>query len=93
MAHDFGNMLTVISGHADQILDKLPPGDPLRRGIEDIAQAAACAGGLTRQLLIFSQKGPECERIAISPGTVLRRIETMLRRLVGEDMGVGALAA
>ena len=50
VAHDFNNMLTVISGYNRMILDELSPLDPLRGYAEEILKAADRAGALTNQL-------------------------------------------
>jgi len=53
VAHDFNNMLTVISGYNRMILDDLSPLDPLRGNAEEILKAAdrAAALGLLAQVL------------------------------------------
>src|ERR1039458_2699917 len=43
VAHDFNNMLTVISGYNQMILDQLSPLDPLRGYAEEILKASARA--------------------------------------------------
>ena len=67
VAHDFNNMLTVISGYNRMILDDLSPLDPLRGNAEEILKAADRAAALTNQLLAFSRRQimrparPQCE--------------------------------
>ena len=56
VAHDFNNMLTVISGYNRMILDELSTLDPLRGYAEEILKAADRAGALTNQLLAFSRR-------------------------------------
>jgi len=56
VAHDFNNMLTVISGYNRMILDDLSPLDPLRGNAEEILKAADRAAALTNQLLAFSRR-------------------------------------
>ena len=56
VAHDFNNMLTVISGYNRMILDELSPLDPLRGYAEEILKAADRAAALTNQLLAFSRR-------------------------------------
>src|SRR4029077_2810377 len=55
VAHDFNNMLTVISGYTRMILDELPPLDPLREYADEVGRAADRAGAITNQLLAFSR--------------------------------------
>src|SRR6266567_2271949 len=56
VAHDFNNMLTVISGYNRMMLDDLSPLDPLRGNAEEILKAADRAAALTNQLLAFSRR-------------------------------------
>ncbi len=85
VAHDFNNMLTVISGYNRMILDDLPPGDPLRVNAEEIQVAADRAAALTNQLLTFSRRQIMRARV-VSVNEVLAGTEKMLRRLIGEDL-------
>jgi PAS domain S-box-containing protein len=85
VAHDFNNMLTVISGYNRMILDELSPMDPLRGYAEEVLKAADRAGALTNQLLAFSRRQIMRPRV-INVNTVLRQTEKMLRRLIGEDV-------
>src|SRR4029077_10330182 len=55
VGHDFNNLLTVIKGHGDLILDRLQPGEPLHLSVKQIDKAADRAASLTRQLLAFSR--------------------------------------
>ena len=56
VAHDFNNMLTVIAGYNQMILDELSPLDPLRGYAEEVLKAADRAAALTNQLLAFSRR-------------------------------------
>jgi len=85
VAHDFNNMLTVISGYNRMMLDDLSPLDPLRGNAEEILKAADRAAALTNQLLAFSRRQIIRMRV-LNPNTVLASTEKMLRRLIGEDV-------
>ncbi|MDR3701657.1 MAG: PAS domain S-box protein [Candidatus Sulfopaludibacter sp.] len=85
VAHDFNNMLTVISGYNRMILDELSPLDPLRGYAEEILKAADRAGALTNQLLAFSRRQIMKPRV-INVNAVIEQTEKMLRRLIGEDI-------
>jgi len=74
-------------------LTRLKAGDPLRNQIAEIRKAGERAAGLTRQLLAFSRKQVMQPR-ALHLNTVVSGMQSMLRRLVGEDVEVSfALSA
>jgi CheY-like chemotaxis protein len=50
VAHDFNNLLTGIQGYARLLLDRVGPGDPIRRQLAAIVNAAARAADLASQL-------------------------------------------
>jgi len=85
VAHDFNNMLTVISGYNRMILDELSTMDPLRGYAEEILKAADRAGALTNQLLAFSRRQIMQPRV-INVNAVLIQTQKMLQRLIGEDV-------
>jgi two-component system, cell cycle sensor histidine kinase and response regulator CckA len=85
VAHDFNNMLTVISGYNRMILEELSPRDPLREYSDEIAKAADRAGTLTNQLLAFSRR-QLIRPLIINLNAVVVQTEKMLRRLLGEDI-------
>jgi len=85
VAHDFNNMLTVISGYNRMILDELSALDPLRGYAEEVLKAADRAGALTNQLLAFSRRQIMRPRV-VGVNAVLAQTEKMLRRLIGEDV-------
>jgi PAS domain S-box-containing protein len=85
VAHDFNNMLTAILGFADRTLRSLPADHPHRGDLQEITAAAERAAGLTRQLLTFSRPQAVSPRV-MDVGTVVRSMEPMLRRLLGETI-------
>ena len=85
VAHDFNNMLTVISGYNQMILDQLSALDPLRGYAEEVLKAADRAAALTNQLLAFSRRQIQQPRV-FEVNSVLAHTEKMLRRLIGEDV-------
>jgi PAS domain S-box-containing protein len=88
VAHDFNNLLTVITGRSQLLLLKLPPESPLRRDVELVEETAHRASALTRQLLAFSRKQMVQPRV-VDLNEVVRGMETMLSRLIGEDVTLG----
>jgi PAS domain S-box-containing protein len=87
VAHDFNNILTVISGHCAFILDNLRQDDPLRADVERIKKSGERAASLTRQLLAFSRKQALKPQI-VNLNTIVSQVEKMLQRLIGEDIAL-----
>jgi PAS domain S-box-containing protein len=85
VAHDFNNLLTVISGFGELIQEKLDPASELRGYCEEITKASANAAALTRQLLAFSRR-QLLQPVILDLNEVLKNIEKMLRRLIGENI-------
>jgi PAS domain S-box-containing protein len=55
VAHDFNNILTVVTGYSDLLLMTLPAADPSRAKVEEIRRASERATELTRKLLAFGR--------------------------------------
>jgi signal transduction histidine kinase/ActR/RegA family two-component response regulator len=87
VAHDFNNILTVINGCSDILLDTLPAGDSGRELIGEIKKAGERGVALTRQLLAFSRKQMTQPQV-VDLCKLVRDLEGMLRRLVREDVVV-----
>ena len=85
VAHDFNNMVGVITMTCHLALENLPERHPVREDLEEINQAASRAADLTRQLLAFSRRQVLAPRI-IDLNEAVTGIEKMLRRLLGEDI-------
>jgi signal transduction histidine kinase/CheY-like chemotaxis protein/CHASE3 domain sensor protein len=84
VAHDFNNLLTVIKSYSTILLEALE-GDPRSDDVKEIASSADRAAALTRQLLAFSRRQMLQPR-PIQLNGVVREIEKLLRRLIGEDV-------
>ncbi len=85
VAHDFNNVLTVVTGYARLLLDG---GSMPAEAIEPLTQiytAGTRAANLTRQLLVFSRKQTVSRR-AIDLNEVVDEIAKMLQRLIGEHI-------
>ena len=91
VAHDFNNLLAVIGGYASMMLEDLPPDHAMREGLEEIRSAGDRASALTRQLLVFSRR-QRAEQKNVAINDLVRNVEKMLRRLIGEDIDLRACA-
>ena len=85
VAHDFNNMLTVITGYSQWMLDELPPGSPMRESAAEILLATNRAASLTRQLLVFS-RNQVIQPIIVDLNDLVAQMDQMLRRLIGENI-------
>jgi signal transduction histidine kinase len=85
VAHDFNNILAVIMGYSDLIMQKLGPDDVNKGHLETIRSAAERAAGLTRQLLIFSRR-QTVQLVVLDLNDVLKDLDKMLRRLIDENI-------
>jgi PAS domain S-box-containing protein len=85
VAHDFNNILTVIMGNCDFLLNNLKPDDLLRKDVEQIERAGARAASLTRQLLAFSRQ-QVLQPTELDLNEIITNLQRMLERLIGEDI-------
>ena len=83
VAHDFNNLVMIIKGYSDLLLDTATPG--ARGYIEEIKNAGDRASALTRQLLAFSRK-QVLEPQVLDPNQTVQGMIKMLRLLLGEDI-------
>jgi PAS domain S-box-containing protein len=85
VAHDFNNMLMVISAYAELGLDALPKEHALWRHLQEILSASRRASELTRQLLAFGRK--QVQRLQVlSLNSVVEDACKMLPCIIGEDV-------
>ena len=81
IAHDFGNLLSVISTYTAMMLEKLSPSDPSRELVEGIQHAGEFGAVLTRQLLTFSRRQVVTPK-DVALGTIVRDLAPMLSRIL-----------
>jgi PAS domain S-box-containing protein len=85
VAHDFNNMLSVINGYSEMLLNRMATGDPLRAEVKEILGAGRRSEMLVRQLLAFARK----QTIAPVRMDLNKTVTTtlkMLSRIIGEDI-------
>ncbi len=85
VAHDFNNLLTVINVSGQLLMEQLPPRDPGRRLVKEIATAGERATALTAKLLAFSRKAIVEPRV-LDLNEVVTQSELLLHRILGEDV-------
>jgi two-component system, cell cycle sensor histidine kinase and response regulator CckA len=85
VAHDFNNMLGVIIGHTEMLLEQVPRESALRGDLEEIQRAAHRSADLTRQLLAFARKQTVAPQVLDLNVTIEGTLK-LLRRLIGEGI-------
>jgi signal transduction histidine kinase len=84
VAHDFNNLLAVILNYAE-FAREAATDDGQRRDLEELSKAATRGAELVRQLLAFSRRRP-VDAVALDLAEVVRDMEPMLRRTIGEHI-------
>ena len=84
VAHDFNNLLAVILNYADFAIEAATD-EEQRRDLVELSKAATRGAELVRQLLAFSRRRP-VDAVAVDLAEVVRDMEPMLRRTIGEDV-------
>lgn len=90
VAHDFNNILTVITSLGQIMYSKIPEGDPQRQNLSDILEASDRAASLTRELLLFSRKQAS-ERKSVDLNDILIKTKAFLNRTIGADIALEAV--
>ncbi len=85
VAHDFNNLIMVINGYTEVLLEQLEKGSAMHHKVQSIQQAADRAATLTRQLLAFSRK-QLLELKVVDVNSVIGDMERLLRPLIGENI-------
>ncbi len=85
VAHEFNNLLMVIRGYSELLLQRSSANDLVHTNAEEIRKAADRAASLTRQLLAFSRKQVLQPKV-LDLNAVVTEVEKILRRLIGEDI-------
>jgi two-component system, cell cycle sensor histidine kinase and response regulator CckA len=85
ISHDFNNLLGVILGNAELLLER--PGAGSQHYAEQIKEATTRAAQLTRQLLAFSRKQVLFPTV-LNLNAVVGDVGGILRRLIGEDVQI-----
>jgi PAS domain S-box-containing protein len=87
ISHDFNNLLCIINGYSEVLLDNQEIAETARNQLQQIRKAGQRAAALTHQLLAFSRKQVLQPKV-FSLNLVLRDHEQALLRLIGEDIEV-----
>jgi len=92
VAHDFNNMLTVILGYGEELLQAFEPGSHRWYEVSEIIKAGQRAMNLTSQLLAFSRRQLIRPQV-LNLNAVIHDMKEMIQRLIGEDIGLETVLA
>lgn len=90
IAHDFNNILTGIIGFSTIMEMSMGEGDPQRKNLNHVLEAADRATELTKSLLAFSRKqvmNPQ----PVDLNQIINKTEKFLKRIIGEDIDFKAV--
>ncbi len=85
IAHSFNNLLAAVAFQCELLCEQLEPADPRRKHVDEVQKAGERAASLAHQLLAFGRRQVlQPRRLSLSG--LLREMEPMLRRLIGEHI-------
>ena len=87
VAHDFNNMLAIITGGIELALLKIPDDPSLRRYLVAAAEGARRANDLTRRMLAYARR-QRLKPAVLNPKELVEEIATLLDRTLGDDIEV-----
>jgi len=87
IAHEANNMMSVVLGCADYVLQRSDLSEPVRQDVAQIWKAAKRTAGVTQQLLAFSRRQVLQPQVLDLNATV-RGLEPILTRTLGESSGL-----
>jgi two-component system cell cycle sensor histidine kinase/response regulator CckA len=87
IAHEANNMMSVVLGCADYVLQRTDLIDAVRQDVDQIWRAAKRTAGITQQLLAFSRRQVLQPQV-LDLNTTVRELESILSRALGESRGL-----
>jgi two-component system cell cycle sensor histidine kinase/response regulator CckA len=84
IAHEANNMMSVVLGCADYVLQRSDLPEPVRQDVDQIWRAAKRTAGITQQLLAFSRRQMLQPQV-LDLNTTVRDLEPILARALGES--------
>ncbi len=87
IAHEANNMMSVVLGCADYVLQRSDLPEQVRQDVDQIWRAAKRTAGITQQLLAFSRRQMLQPQV-LDLNTTVRELEPILNRALGETRAV-----
>ncbi|MDP8245214.1 MAG: PAS domain S-box protein [Candidatus Hinthialibacter antarcticus] len=85
VAHDFNNLMLVVTGYGELAKERLDKDHPIQSDLDQIIHAGEQAAAVTRQLLAFSRK-EMIQPKEFNLNELLQQSEKMLKRFWGETV-------
>jgi nitrogen-specific signal transduction histidine kinase len=92
VVHDFNNVLTVILGCGEIVLQESGQNAAARDLLGEVINAGKRAAGLTRQLLAFCRK-ETAQPVVLDLNATVSEMEKLLRRLIGDHIELETMLA
>lgn len=92
VAHDFNNILQVISGNLQLLIGAVYGNDTAERYAHTALKAVERGAKLSSQLLAFARRQP-LQPMVLNMGRILRGMEDLLRRAIGETIDIEAIVS
>jgi CheY-like chemotaxis protein len=93
VAHDFNNLISIIVGYTELVLEEGSIGENLRPMLAEVQLAAQRATALTTQLLAFNHAPLSLRVQTFDLNDVMRDAGKMLRRVLGEQVDLQVIPA
>jgi two-component system cell cycle sensor histidine kinase/response regulator CckA len=84
MAHDLNNIMTVINGYTDILLESLDEEDPVKKSMQLIAKAGQKANDFIRQLLTIGKRH-HIKNEDLDLNTLIRELQVKLEQTAGTE--------
>jgi PAS domain S-box-containing protein len=85
VAHNFNNILMIISGHAQLLNRRLPEGTKEHNQVNLIRTAANRGAELVKQLMAFSRSGPNRSTV-VNTNEIVRETHSMLEKVIPSNI-------
>lgn len=86
--HDVSNLLVVVLGCAELVLDDPTLGARSRQLVEGVVQVSERAGAIAQQMLAFARGDASAPAGMLDVVTALRAVEPLVRRVTGRSVAV-----
>ena len=89
IAHEFNNILSIIIGNNELVMEDLPEWSPARENTEEIRVAGLRARDVVKQLLLFSRQSDQ-KKTSIQIGTVVKESLKLIRSSTSANIEIKA---